>query len=210
MDEPARRLMVRDQLEARGIRDARVLRAMSAISRHAFVPAPFQSQAYDDLPLPLGFGQTISQPFIVALMTSELRLTGQERVLEIGTGSGYQTAILSWLCREVYSIERLPELLDAARRQFATLSRANIRLKCGDGAQGWPEHAPYDAILVAAAAPAVPPALLEQLKPGGRMVIPLGPPDQQVLTLVEPSPTRVSSRPITGCVFVPLITPAAA
>ena len=202
----ARRRMVQEQLVSRGIRDARVLTAMSTIPRHQFVPPDLAAEAYADGPLPIGFGQTISQPFMVALMTSRLSLTGKERVLEIGTGSGYQTAVLSRLAAHVYSVERLPELFEAAGRRLSMLGVANVSLRLGDGSRGWAEHAPYDAIIVSAATPEVPPPLVAQLREGGRLVLPLGPPGSQVVTVVERIQGCLVSHEVAGCVFVPLIS----
>ena len=165
------------RLIERGIRDERVLRAMAAIQRSLFVPESLHAEAEADRPLPIGFGQTISQPYIVAFMSEWLRLSGTEHVLEIGTGSGYQTAILSELAREVDSIEIIPELSDqAAEVLFGTLQLANVRLEIGDGTLGWPDRAPYDRIVVTAAPETIPDVLLQQLSPGGRMVIPVGDP----------------------------------
>jgi protein-L-isoaspartate(D-aspartate) O-methyltransferase len=174
------------QLATMGIRDERVLRAVAEVPRHLFVPAPLQREAEADRPLPIGHGQTISQPFIVAYMTEALRLAGGERVLEVGTGSGYQTAILALLAREVCSVEIVPELADtAARLLLGTLALRNVRLRVADGRLGWPEAAPFDRILATAAPAQIPPALLEQLAPGGRLVIPVGAdPEVQHLQLV--------------------------
>jgi protein-L-isoaspartate(D-aspartate) O-methyltransferase len=157
-----------------GIREQRVLEAIGHLSRADFVPESTRYAATQDSPLPIGYGQTISQPYVVALMTEGLGLKGHERVLEIGTGSGYQTAILGLLCREVYSIEIVPELARSARRLMRKLGFSNVYLRYGDGSLGWPEMAPFDAIIATAAPAAVPPKLLAQLKPGGRMVIPVG------------------------------------
>ncbi len=162
-------------LRANGIRDERVLAAFAEIPRERFVPEPLRDRAEGDHPLPIGHGQTISQPFVAAYMTERLRLAGDERVLEVGTGSGYQAALLAHLAEEVYSIEIVPELAERARRVLLEgLGLANVRLRTGDGAVGWPEAAPFDRVIVTAAAPEVPPALLDQLAPGGRMVIPVG------------------------------------
>ncbi len=170
----ARKRMVEEQLKARGIRDQRVLRAMEAVPRHLFVRPEDQEWAYADGPLPIGYGQTISQPYIVARMTELLGLKGDEKVLEIGTGSGYQAAILAHLAREVHTVERIPELVEMARQRLAKLGLTNVHVHHGDGTLGWPEAAPYDAILVTAAAPKVPEPLLEQLAEGGRLVAPVG------------------------------------
>ncbi len=175
------------RLEAEGIGDPRVLAAIAALPRDAFVPGELRWEAEEDWALPIGHGQTISQPFVVAYMTERLGLLGAERVLEIGTGSGYQTAVLALLAGEVFSIERVPEL--AARARALLLDRLalpNVRLRTGDGALGWPEAAPFDRILVTAAAAVVPPALVSQLMPGGRMVVPVGGPEEpQVLRRID-------------------------
>src|SRR3989442_3437085 len=165
----ARVQMVEQQLRQRGIRDERVLQAMATIPRHLFVPPALRSRAYDDGPLPIGAGQTISQPYIVALMSESLLLTGAETVLEVGTGSGYQAAVLSRLAKRVYSIEILPQLAKTARSRLTALGYDNVRVVVGDGNQGWAPGSPYDAIIVTAAAPQVPPALLDQLAEGGRL-----------------------------------------
>jgi protein-L-isoaspartate(D-aspartate) O-methyltransferase len=162
-------------LREQGIRDERVLAAFAQLPRQLFVPERLHGDANADRPLPIGFGQTISQPFVVAYMTERLRLSGAERVLEVGTGSGYQAAILALLAEEVFSIEVVPELAERAREVLLVkLGLANVRLRIGDGALGWPEEAPFDRIVVTAAAPDVPPALFEQLAPGGRMILPVG------------------------------------
>jgi protein-L-isoaspartate(D-aspartate) O-methyltransferase len=162
-------------LRRAGIRDERVLRAFAEVRRELFVPERLREDADGDHPLPIGFGQTISQPFVVAYMTERLRLSGPERVLEVGTGSGYQTAILALLADEVFSIEIVPELAERARAILeGTLGLLNVRLRTGDGARGWPEEAPFDRVIVTAAAPEVPPALVAQLAPGGRMILPVG------------------------------------
>lgn len=166
--------MVDEQLYKRDIRDPRVLEAMRSVPRHRFVPEEHRYMAYSDGPLPIGGGQTISQPYIVALMTQLLDLTGDEKVLEIGTGSGYQAAVLSHLAQEVYSVERDPRLAEHAGQVLKALGMDNVHIQVGDGSQGIPEHAPYDAILVTAAAPDVPRVLLDQLADGGRLVIPVG------------------------------------
>jgi protein-L-isoaspartate(D-aspartate) O-methyltransferase len=170
-----------------GIRDERVLAAFAEVPRRLFVPEPLQESAEGDHPLPIGYGQTISQPYVVAYMTERLRLAGDERVLEVGTGSGYQTAILARLVEEVFSIEIVPELAARAREVLLdTLGLANVRLRTGDGALGWPEEAPFDRVIVTAAAPEVPPALVDQLAPGGRMILPVGEsPEVQMLRVVD-------------------------
>jgi protein-L-isoaspartate(D-aspartate) O-methyltransferase len=169
-----RAAMVREQLVKRGITDSGVLKAMAAVPRHAFIPPLLRAQAYHDGPLPVGIGQTISQPYVVALMTELLALTGKERILEIGTGSGYQAAILGKLAQEVISLERHKKLADRARKQLSKIGIVNVRVLHADGSEGDPTHAPYDAILVAAAAPKTPRILLRQLANGGRLVIPVG------------------------------------
>jgi protein-L-isoaspartate(D-aspartate) O-methyltransferase len=198
--------MVKLQIEKRDIRDTRVLEAMRSVPRHLFIPSGSRSLAYEDHPVPIGQGQTISQPYMVAFMTQALELRGGERVLEIGTGSGYQTAILAELCREVFSIERIPELAAAAQSALANLGYMNIRLRVGDGSEGWPEHAPFDGILVAAAAPSIPQRLRDQLADNGVMVIPVG--DwrrvQEILVARRSGGTVTVERSI-GCRFVPLI-----
>jgi protein-L-isoaspartate(D-aspartate) O-methyltransferase len=162
-------------LRSAGIRDERVLAAIAQVDRQLFVPARSHAEADADRPLPIGFGQTISQPFVVAFMTERLGLAGDERVLEIGTGSGYQTAILALLAREVFSVEIVPELAAQARELLlGTLGLENVRLRTGDGSLGWPEEAPFDRVIVTAAAPVIPPALVAQLAPGGRMIVPVG------------------------------------
>ena len=196
--------MIADQLFARGISDAKVLRAMSEIPRDLFVPPDQRAQAYSDRPLPIGGEQTISQPYIVALMTQELRLQPASRVLEIGTGSGYQAAVLSRLASEVYSVERIPELAEEAFRRLESLDIRNVKLRVGDGAQGWPQAAPFDGIIVTAFAEEPPGPLLSQLVDGGRMVIPLGTSLQQTLTWIERRGDSLESHPICGCLFVPL------
>ncbi|HIK21169.1 MAG TPA: protein-L-isoaspartate(D-aspartate) O-methyltransferase [Synechococcus sp. M44_DOE_062] len=169
-----REQMVKKQLIKRGIRDPRVLEAMGKVPRHLFVPPDLRDRAYRDCPLPIGYGQTISQPYIVAFMTEAAHLTPESVVLEIGTGSGYQAAVLAELARQVYSLERLPPLAAQAQQTLAALGYGNVEVRQGDGYQGWPEHAPYDAILVTAAPPTVPTVLLEQLAVGGTLVVPVG------------------------------------
>jgi protein-L-isoaspartate(D-aspartate) O-methyltransferase len=170
----ARRGMVRQQIEARGVRDPRVLEAMRKVPRHLFVPPAMQAHAYADTPLPIGHGQTISQPYIVAFMSEAMQLKGGERVLEIGTGSGYQAAVLAELAREVYSVEIVEPLAREAEACLKYLGYTNIKLRVGDGYRGWPEAAPFDAIMVTAAPDHIPPALLEQLAEGGRLILPVG------------------------------------
>jgi protein-L-isoaspartate(D-aspartate) O-methyltransferase len=201
----ARERMVDEQLTRRGIADARVLEAMRRIPRHRFVEEGLAHSAYEDHPLPIGEGQTISQPYIVALMTSLLELTGQEKVLEVGTGSGYQTAVLGALARRVCSIERLPRLAERARNLLESLGVSNVWIRVGNGALGWPDEAPFDRILVAAGGPTVPPPLVEQLAEGGRMILPVGSAEDQVLTVVERTVGEVRSRQVGECKFVKLV-----
>lgn len=197
--------MVERQLRRRGIADPRVLDVMGRVPRHAFVPPEFASQAYEDHPIPIAEEQTISQPFIVAISLQALALSGDESVLEVGTGSGYQTALLASLARQVYSIERRPALAHAAEATLFRLGFSNVKIAVGDGSQGWPEYAPYDAILVSAAAPALPPSLVAQLAEGGRMVIPVGSSEVQQLQLVRKSAGALTVDTLEGCRFVPLI-----
>jgi len=202
---PRRGEMVEKQLCRRGIRDKAVISAMLAVPRHAFVPPEFQGQAYEDGPLPIGCGQTISQPYIVAAMTEALQLKPEDRVLEIGTGCGYQAAVLSRLAREVFTVESLPELAAAASERLARLGYSNVHVHCGDGTLGLPEFALFDAILVAAAAPEIPGPLLTQLSEGGRMILPVGSTDSQELQLVEKHGSTFSKKTLEGCRFVPLV-----
>ena len=197
-----RTAMVDEQIRRRGITDARVLEAMRAVPRHRFVPAPLQHLAYADRPLSIGQGQTISQPFIVAYMTEALGVRPADRVLEIGTGSGYQAAVLSRLVREVYTIEIVPELARRAAATLKTLGYANVRVREGDGYAGWPEQAPFARIMVTAAPEKVPPPLIDQLANGGRMVIPVGD-REQWLTVVEKTPRGVVERRTIPVAFVP-------
>ena len=197
--------MVEQQLRRRGIRDERVLDAMLRIPRHEFVPAEYRPQAYGDHPIPIGEGQTISQPYIVALSLEAVSLSGSESVLEIGTGSGYQTALLAELSKEVYSIERHAALARRAETNLSKLDLKNVKVLVGDGSHGLREHAAYDAILVSAAAPSVPQSLVEQMADGGRMVVPVGPPESQQLQLVRKKEDRITVEVLEGCRFVPLI-----
>ena len=200
-----RRHMVESQLRNRGIRDERVLDAMLRIPRHQFVHQQFAPQAYDDHPIPIAENQTISQPFIIAVSLQALALTGSESVLEVGTGSGYQTALLAVLARTVYSIERYATLARSAETILAQLGCNNVKVMVGDGSNGLREFAPYDAILVSAAAPSVPRSLLDQLSDQGRMVVPVGPPQAQELQLVRKQTGEPVVQTLEGCRFVPLI-----
>jgi protein-L-isoaspartate(D-aspartate) O-methyltransferase len=197
--------MVDEQLAARGVKDRRVLSAMGRVPRHLFVEEALRDSAYGDHALPIGEQQTISQPYMVALMTETLGLKGSERVLEIGTGSGYQTAVLAELAAQVYSIERIDSLAAKARRLLASLGYRNVQIKVFDGTYGWKEEAPFDAILVTAGSPEIPMPLTEQLKEGGRMVIPVGERTTQVLKKVTKTSAGIEVIALTGCVFVPLI-----
>jgi len=201
-----RQRMVDAQLRARGVADERVLNAMARVPRHEFAPEPYRGEAYEDHPLPIAEGQTISQPYIVALMLEALALSPGDRVLEVGTGSGYVTALLAELAAQVISVERHAALADPARELIARMGYTNVRIIVGDGALGFPECAPYDAIIVSAAAPDVPPTLLAQLAEGGRMIIPIGPPDSQQLQLIRMvgGQPRITLREL--CRFVPLIS----
>lgn len=196
--------MVAEQLEQRGIRDARVLNAFRIVPRHCFVPENYQAEAYLDEALPLSRGQAISQPFIVGLMTSLLNLQGKERVLEVGTGSGYQAAILSCLCAQVHTIELESQLAELASRTLKTLEYTNITVHVGDGTLGWPPAAPYEAILVTAAGSRVPRPLFEQLSPGGRLVIPVGDENGQVLEMWQHVGNQYRRNRVTEVRFVPL------
>jgi protein-L-isoaspartate(D-aspartate) O-methyltransferase len=190
----------------RGIRDAGVLDAMRTVPRHEFVPENLRQDAYEDHPLPIGEGQTISQPYIVAAMLEHLSLRPPDRVLEVGTGSGYVTALLSVLCAEVFSLERHAPLAAAAEATLRRLGYANVKLKVVDGSLGWSEHAPFDAILVSAATAAVPAPLFEQLREGGRMMIPVGSPESQELQLIRKVNGQPEVKAREGCRFVPLIS----
>jgi protein-L-isoaspartate(D-aspartate) O-methyltransferase len=200
-----RHRMVEAQLRARGIRDERVLAAMGKVPRELFVSADHWQEAYEDHPLPIGGGQTVSQPYIVAFMLEVLALDGSETVLEIGTGSGYLTALLAELARQVYSVERIEALARAAEAALQDLGYRNVQVVVGDGSLGLAEHAPFDAIVVSAAAPAIPQALLEQLRNQGRMVIPVGPADAQDLWLVHNEHGDAMVTRLEGCRFVPLV-----
>ncbi|MCC6319554.1 MAG: protein-L-isoaspartate(D-aspartate) O-methyltransferase [Gemmatimonadaceae bacterium] len=199
---PRRRLV--EVLQAAGISDLAVLRAIEQTPRHLFVPTGMQAQAYEDKPIYIGNGQTISQPSIHANYLQLLRLTGRERVLEIGTGSGYQTVLLASLCEQVFSIERVAPLLERARAMFRELGLRNISTLLGDGTVGWRDYAPYDAILVSAGGPTIPNPLLEQLGEGGRLLIPVGDRDEQVLVMVTRRGSQFERRDIGAVRFVPL------
>ena len=197
--------MVRTQLAERGIDDLRVLDAMRKVPRHEFVPEPYRLDAYGDHPLPIGEGQTISQPYSVAAMLEHLALEATDRVLEVGTGSGYVTALLSLLCAEVYSVERHAALAVSAESTLHRLECRNVKIRIGDGTQGWAEYAPFDAILVSAATSEMPPTLFAQLREGGRMMVPVGPPSSQELQLIFKASGRPEVRILEGCRFVPLV-----
>jgi len=203
--EEQRHLMVEQQLRARGIKDERVLAAMESVERHLFVDKSLIDRAYDDCALPIGEGQTISQPYMVALMTELLELKGDEKVLEIGTGSGYQAAILSLLASEVFTIERIRSLALKAQELFKKLGYTNIQVIIGDGTLGLPEHSPFDGIIVTAAAPKTPEIYIQQLKINGRLVIPVGSRFSQMLYQVKKTLTGISTSVSTPCVFVPLV-----
>jgi protein-L-isoaspartate(D-aspartate) O-methyltransferase len=201
-----RRHMVQTQLRDRGIRDPRLLDAMTNIPRHEFVEARYRGQAYEDHPIPIASGQTISQPYIVGLMLELLHLDASSKVLEVGTGSGYVTAVLTRLAGHVYSVERHPELARQAAETLSRLGLTNFTVVTGDGSQGLPEFAPFDAVVVSAAASQVPPALFEQLREDGRMIIPVGPPEAQELQLVRKQNGEALIALREGCRFVPLIS----
>ena len=204
--EQQREAMVREQIEARGVRQPEVLRALRRVPRHLFVPPDLAAFAYRDHPLPIGEGQTISQPYIVAVMTELLDPQPQHRVLEIGTGSGYQAAVLAQLARTVYSIEIIRPLADQAAARLQSLGYRNVRVRCGDGYAGWPEQAPFDRIILTAAPLEVPPALLEQLQPGGRLVAPVGPSPRADLVVIDKSARGgLSTRKVLPVAFVPMV-----
>lgn len=202
--EQARNQMVKSQIVRRGLRDERLLAAFESIPRHLFVPEEYRYAAYDDNPLPIGFSQTISQPYIVALMTDLLKLKGDECVLEIGTGSGYQAAILGMMANEVHTVELLPELATDADKLLKELGFDNVHVHIGDGSLGWPETAPYKGILVAAAAPQAPNTLLDQLVEGGRLILPVGGRGMQNLEVWEKEGYKFKNEVETAVAFVPL------
>jgi protein-L-isoaspartate(D-aspartate) O-methyltransferase len=204
--ETLREAMVNDQIVARGVRDEGVIQAMRRIPRHLFVPESQVSSAYEDRPLPIGNGQTISQPYIVAYMTEILQPDGSGTVLEVGTGSGYQAAVLSLLCRKVYTIEIIPELAASAKARLRDLGFSNVEVRTGDGYAGWPDKAPFDAIMVTAAAGHIPPPLVSQLKAKGRMVIPVGSPSmiQHIILVEKDEKGNVTTKSLLPVRFVPL------
>jgi protein-L-isoaspartate(D-aspartate) O-methyltransferase len=202
--ERARKQMVKSQIVGRGLQDERLLAAFESVPRHLFVPEEYRYSAYDDSPLPIGFSQTISQPYIVALMTDLLNLQGDERVLEIGTGSGYQAAILGRMAKEVHTVEYLPELATGSAKLLKELGFDNVHVHVGDGSQGWLEAAPYSGILVAAAAPKVPQTLLNQLAEGGRLILPVGSRGMQKLEVWEKERDEYVKNIETAVAFVPL------
>jgi len=201
----ARQRMLRNNLIPRGINDPEVLKAMGKIHRHLFVEEALEGEAYNDHPLPIGHKQTISQPYIVALMTQALRLSGKDRVLEIGTGSGYQTAILAELADRVYTVERIRPLMEQARTLLNTMGHTNILFRAFDGTIGWKEHAPYDGIIITAGSPDIPKPLLEQLDEGGRMIVPVGDRSTQTLFKVIRQGNGYVKEDLGGCRFVDLI-----
>ncbi|BEH10495.1 MULTISPECIES: protein-L-isoaspartate(D-aspartate) O-methyltransferase [Geobacter] len=204
--EIARKRMVESQIIARGVSDRRVIEAMMKVPRHVFVEEAMAAQAYSDTPLPIGEKQTISQPYMVALMTELLELKGKEKVLEIGTGSGYQAAILAVMADRVYTVERIRSLALRARKALDSLGLLNVNIKMSDGTVGWEEEAPFDAIIVTAGAPDIPQQYIDQLKPGGRLVIPVGTQFEQVLVrVVKQEDGSVEREDITGCRFVKLV-----
>lgn len=204
--ERERQEMVANQIENRGVTDSRVLKAMLGVPRHRFVPPSLVQQAYEDRPLPIGEDQTISQPYIVALSLELLEVQPDSRVLEVGTGSGYQTALLCALAKEVFTIERIESLLKTAQERLESLGIQNVRFRLGDGSKGWKEEAPFDRIVLSACCKEVPKALIDQLAPMGKMVLPLGEGRSQWLTLVKKNALgKVQVKPSVPCVFVPLV-----
>ncbi len=197
--------MVEEQLQQRGICDKRVLDAMRTVPRHLFVPEQYRAEAYEDIPLPIGHQQTISQPYMVAVMLEALALAGDERVLEVGTGSGYQAALLGRLAGQVYTVEIIPELAQTALEVLSSLGYENVQVVTANGSVGWEAGAPYDAIIVAAASPVVPPSLLEQLQEGGRLLLPVGDCWNQTLLRVRKQRGKILTEDLGGCAFVPLV-----
>lgn len=203
--QKARLTMVQEHLEARGIKDPRVLEAIRATPRHEFVPAELQAHAYEDRPLPIGYQQTISQPYIVGLMTQLLETKPEHTVLEIGTGSGYQAAVLSKLARHVYSVEIVPELAASSAKTLQRTGCRNVTVRHGDGYQGWPQYAPFDRVILTAAPPVIPQALIDQLKPGGKLVAPEGDRDQLLMVIEKGMDGRTSKRSVIPVIFVPMV-----
>jgi protein-L-isoaspartate(D-aspartate) O-methyltransferase len=205
--ESERERMVRTQIEARGVRDAEVLRAMRSVPRELFMPPEVRARAYQDGPVPIGYRQTISQPYIVAFMTELLACSRAHRVLEIGTGSGYQAAVLALIAKRVYSVEIVPELARSAAAALAKLGYENVSVRTGDGYQGWPEEAPFDRVILTAAPPEIPKALIDQLAPGGRLVAPEGasPFDQQLILVEKSRDGRLTRRAVLPVAFVPMV-----
>ena len=199
-----RQKMVDRQIKARGVKDSLVLKAMLTVPRHLFIPPKEINNAYDDNPLPIGYGQTISQPYIVAFMTEILSLEGDENVLEIGTGSGYQAAVLCELAKHVYTIEIVPELCRQARKILSDLDYKNVDVKCGDGYEGWPENAPFDAIILTAAPTKIPQPLIKQLQVGGRMILPVGKAYQELILLKKMPGGELQKEKLIPVRFVPM------
>ncbi|HYO79781.1 MAG TPA: protein-L-isoaspartate(D-aspartate) O-methyltransferase [Bryobacteraceae bacterium] len=197
-------MLVEEHIEKRGVRNPEVLRAVRGVPRHEFVPADIRAQAYDDKPLPIGYGATISQPYIVAAMTELLEAEPHHRVLEIGTGSGYQSAVLSGLVQTIYSVELVPELAVSATETLARLGYGNVIVRSGDGYNGWPEHAPFDRVIVTAAPPQLPETLLHQLKPGGKLVVPVGGAEQHLMVFDKLPDGTVRKRAVFPVMFVPM------
>lgn len=197
--------MVREQIESRGVRKPDVLRSLRETPRHLFIPAAFRSLAYADQPVPIGHGATISQPYIVALMTELLEPSKEHKVLEIGTGSGYQAAVLAPLVKHVYTIEIVPELAETAKQALEKVGRKNVTVRAGDGYKGWPEEAPFDRIIVTAAPPEIPQALIDQLKPGGKLVVPVGDRLQDLVVLDKGKDGKIRRRNVIPVRFVPMV-----
>ena len=208
-EQVRRSRMIREQIASRGIKNPAVLRVMGEIPRHLFVPANVREQAYEDRPVPIGHGQTISQPFIVGFMTELLDVQSQHRILEIGTGSGYQAAILSKLAKEVFTMEIVPELAQSAEALFRRLGYKNIFVRLGNGYLGWPEASPFDRIIVTAAPPEIPQVLIDQLKPGGRLLVPVGnsPANQEIIMVEKTKDGKVVKRAVLPVRFVPMVRP---